>query len=96
MDIILVINPFFKNGGMGAVNTLADGSKQGRLEVGVAIMADLLNDEQRTLVFLAHELTHIVHQYFGAGDMGDLDYTAAGLPSILASSAKAWPPTFQD
>ena len=79
MDIILVINPFFKNGGMGIVNTLADGSKQGRLEVGVAIMADQLNDEQRTLVFLAHELTHIVHQYFGAGDMEDLDYTAPGI-----------------
>ncbi len=67
MDIMLILNPFFPNGGMGAFTNKEDGTKQGRLEIGIAILSHLENVDFE--VFIAHEFTHIVHQYLGAKDL---------------------------
>ncbi len=84
IDIILVLNPFFVNGGMGAMNTLPDGRKRGRLEVGTAIMSDGFSNELEVVTFLAHELTHIFHQYLGASGMMEFDVTSPVLTEDFA------------
>lgn len=84
MNIILVLNPFFVNGGMGIMKTLPDGRKQGRLEVGTAVMSDAFNDELDAVTFLAHELTHIVHQYFGGASEEIVDFTSPDITMDLS------------
>lgn len=70
MNVMLVLNPFFCNGGMGAFTNKTDGTEQGRLEVGIAILSSLEYIDFE--VFIAHEFTHIVHQYLGGRDLVDI------------------------
>lgn len=80
MDIMLILNPFFPNGGMGAFTNKGDGTKQGRLEMGIARLSHLENVNFE--VFIAHEFTHIVHQYLGGKDLMDIEDRWRDDPSI--------------
>lgn len=67
MNIVLILNPFFSNGGMGQLIPKTNETDLGRLEIGIARLSGTggLNLE----VFVAHEFVHIVHQYLGAADI---------------------------
>ena len=77
LEIILVLNPFFRNGGMGVRQILADGQALGRLEIGAAMLAENpVTDENGVRAWIAHEMTHVIHQYFGAkGIDNEMDLT---------------------
>ena len=65
-DITLVINPFFPNGGMGIAKFLPNGKAEGRLEIGPGRLADSKLNKQGIEIWIAHEMTHIIHQLLGA------------------------------
>ncbi|RLW68489.1 MAG: hypothetical protein B6D68_03510 [spirochete symbiont of Stewartia floridana] len=74
-DILLVINPFFMNGGMGDVQTLPEGQRAGRLEIGTSVISNNpVTGRHGVQVWIAHEMTHVVHLLLGAKDaLDDLD-----------------------
>lgn len=69
IELELVINPFFTNGGMGVLHKKTQNKKMiGRLEIGPASLANGKIDPNIMGIFLAHEFTHVVHQIYVNSD----------------------------